>query len=785
MLPELRRRLELGENRPIWEQLQAIARTPYDFSPKPDQEIRYDEKLLDTVRIKAFYYLITGDKVVGREAVSLIVNYLGRVDYGIAQDISREIGEGLYTAALVYDWCYALLSTEERRNIIERAYYFAAEMEIGWPPFKEPALYGHANESQISRDLLAFAIAVYDEDPLPYRYIAYCLLEVSAPAKNFLYRSGRHDQGTSYGNYRFCWDLHGALLFRRMNGHELFTADAGRVPYRWIYLRTPDGKLFKEGDDFYTTGDYPGNYLMNLLAAALYPDSTIKAEFNRIDDHAAVDRVFFLLINDPELKAEDRRAELPLSCYFPSPLGAMVARTGWNFGLNSDDVIVSMLGAGYYYRNHQHLDAGSFQIYFRGPLLSDLGLYRGYGNPFDWNFHKSTVSHTAMLIRDPDQKKSPMGYRFSANSGTQESPDLIPAPSLGAQLNGDFYRNGDIAAHGFGPNALKPEYTFLQVDLALSYRTRVDGYLRTMVFLNLGLPGTPAAMLVHDALNLKAERMEPIFQLTSPVRPEADGNTLTFVNRAYGRTAKLTAETLLPRRIQTELLSGREVYTIDGKKYLPGAFYDFANAGTRALITAASGENKNRFLQMLQIQDGTAAPLPVKWSENDGRISVRIADRQIELSADGNVAADRVEFEVTGDTARVLLLNLAPGSWVLTGNGRNDAITIDAASKSAFAVLAPGKYLLTPATATIAATATPPRNALYVDDVRIPAGITREKDTLLLPFRAVLKARNGPRNGRSPDLSIGRYAGNAAGRFRRRRRRRVRMDASGGRPPHR
>ncbi|MGE4565731.1 MAG: hypothetical protein AB7F32_12725, partial [Victivallaceae bacterium] len=157
MLPELRRKLDLAENRPVWEAVKAVALKPYALNPDPAAEIRYDENLLDAARCKAFYYLITSDKKVGDEAIALITNYLGRVDYGVAQDISREIGEGLFTASLVYDWCYPLMSAEAKKLIIEKLYYFAAEMEIGWPPFKEPALYGHANESQLSRDLLSIA----------------------------------------------------------------------------------------------------------------------------------------------------------------------------------------------------------------------------------------------------------------------------------------------------------------------------------------------------------------------------------------------------------------------------------------------------------------------------------------------------------------------------------------------------------------------------------------------------------------------------------------------------
>jgi heparin/heparan-sulfate lyase len=738
LLPELRRKLTLGENLPVWEKVKATALAPYAFNPAPKQEVKYDEQLLQAVRCKAFYHLVTGDRASGLEAIALARRYMESVDFGLAQDISREIGESIFTSALVYDWCYQLLADADKKSFIDRFFYFAEEMEIGWPPFLEPVVYGHANESQISRDLLSMAIAVYDENQLPYNYCAYALLEIAAPAKNFLYASGRHDQGTAYGNYRFAWDLHGALLFKRMSGHDLFDpAAAAQVPYRWIYLRTPDGKLFREGDDFFN-GEYPGNFLMNLVAAGLYGDPMLKEEFRRIDASFTVDPVFFLLINDPTLRAADRRAELPLTRFYPSPLGAMVARTGWNFGLAADDVVVSMLGAGYYYRNHQHLDAGSFQIYYRGLLLADLGLYRGYGNPFDWNFHKSTVSHTAMLIRDPERKSYPMGPRFSANSGTQETPHYIPPASLNEQLDGDTFRNGDVTARGFGPDAMTPEYAFMTVDLAKSYRTRADRYGRTMIFLNLGRADTPAAMIVYDEMKLKADRIEPIFQLTSPVRPTVKDQTLTFVNAPYGRSGKLFVETLLPRRTECKLLSGRDVFIVDGKSFAPGAFNDFSKAGTRAMITALPGEERTRFLHVLQIQDGAAAPLPVAWSENAGRVDVRIADRLVNFAKAG-MAADAVGGRIENNATRTLFLDLRPGDWVLTQSSRNTAFRVDADAGSFFAVLDAGDYHLIRAGATVAAAPEP--SAIWLDGVAVPARPERKGELLLLPFKALLDGK--------------------------------------------
>ena len=52
------------------------------------------------------------------------------------------------------------------------------------------------------------------------------------------------------------------------------------------------------------------------------------------------------------------------------PYGWMIARTGWD----DESVIAEMKVNVYNFNNHQHLDAGAFQIYYKGPLAIDSGL---------------------------------------------------------------------------------------------------------------------------------------------------------------------------------------------------------------------------------------------------------------------------------------------------------------------------------------------------------------------------------------------------------------------------
>jgi heparin/heparan-sulfate lyase len=66
-------------------------------------------------------------------------------------------------------------------------------------------------------------------------------------------------------------------------------------------------------------------------------------------------------------------ATLPMTKYFPDPAGLMIARTGWTDAMQADagDVVATMKLGGDWFGNHEHYDAGHFQIYYKGGLAID------------------------------------------------------------------------------------------------------------------------------------------------------------------------------------------------------------------------------------------------------------------------------------------------------------------------------------------------------------------------------------------------------------------------------
>ena len=177
-LVELKKNITKGDSLPVWNSVRKKAEKPFGFKIVPGQELSYNKELLDAVNAKAFYYLVTGNKKTGLEAVKLIKSYISVATFGNGQDICRKVGEMIFSASLVYDWCYNLIPAEEKTFFRKRMLFYAAELEADWPPFRQYASAGHGNEAQFNRDLFSMALAIYDEDPLPYKYVGIFLLEL-------------------------------------------------------------------------------------------------------------------------------------------------------------------------------------------------------------------------------------------------------------------------------------------------------------------------------------------------------------------------------------------------------------------------------------------------------------------------------------------------------------------------------------------------------------------------------------------------------------------------------
>lgn len=658
-LEKVRANLQKEEHRPLYEKIKAAAsgKTP-DFDP--DWEMVADSKLEEWIANRAFVALMENDRKLARAAADLMGRYLQLVEFGNMMDVTRPIGQTIYTASLVYDWCYDVMTPEERAFYREKMLSFASDMEVGWPPAQQTIVNGHGNESQMCRDLLTMAIAVYDEDPEPYRYLAWQVLENLVPMRTFEYVSPRHNQGTNYGYLRYQSDLYAAWLFERMTGRHVFDDNFFRVIDFWTYMRLPDKEMFPCGDG--AIGPRYWKYpLTTMFAQAGRKSAQLKGEMVRQGSLEAFP-LLALILNDPDLKPDLSFDTLPLTIDFGPVLGGMVARTGWDIAEGSSDVVAEIRGGGYNFANHQHSDAGALQIYYRGWQIVDLGQYRFYGTPYDFGFAKRSVAHSMMLVTDPAEKF----LGDYPNDGGIQLNQQVPVSPRQVRSEPTFQR-GKVLAAAFGPERMKPRYSFFAVDLTGAYSAKIEKYVRSFVFLNFEDEKHPAAIVLFDHVRAAKADFRKELQFNTAATPEVtpDGFITSARNRAgVGRTH---LDLLLPAAADRTMTvkQGRDALTVGGRTYVSPLPEQWQANGCRVLFSPVKAQKTDEFLTVLQPTPDGGAPYPVSFQMQGDRIAVFCGPTVTVLNRTGGWFDKPVEVELPAGRAafQVTVTGLAAGKW--------------------------------------------------------------------------------------------------------------------------
>lgn len=668
-LEMIRSCLLLGENAPYWDIVCRKAVAEYPYHVNQDIEEFFNPELEDLLVTKAFYYLMTKDQKVGKSCVRIAKDYLGVLEYGNVRrgDITRNIGNTIYTAALVYDWCNDLIGRRDKVFLHDRMMDLARIMEIGWPPFKDNIVSGHASEAQVNRDLLAMAISFHDLDRKPYRYVSY-QMEKIIRMRAFEYQSPRHSQGYDYGNYRHGWEMRAAWMLRRMSGRKIFDDNISGLAKYWLYMRLPGGDRFADGDRF-PSREHDRATETLLLDYAYSGDTTLKREFIREGGMKAMEQnpVLFLLLNDPSLNAAKDLSALPHSLDYGDILGGMSSRTGWDLDSSSNDVFSDIRGGGYHFGNHQHSDAGSFQIFHKGRIITNAGVYMAYGTPYDFNYYKRSIAHNTVLVKDPEE---PLEERTRQNDGGSRFNQMTPLSPEDA-LERARFNYGKVVSVSFSPDSAAPCFSFFKADLASAYSNKIREYSRSYCFMDLEEEGVPAAVVVYD--NLKTRKACPSFwKVNTLVKPEytTEGIRLSSYGDTTGHAYIIP---LLPRKdnIVTELSSIRDSSSILGKQFQ--IRYPRIEADAYQVVESLKEESDApQFLNLIQITTGNEPPLPYSCSEKDGWFLITIADRLVCIRKDNDEFDGDISFPSQGNNLKVLVTGLKPGTWTLTGaDGRS------------------------------------------------------------------------------------------------------------------
>ncbi|MBC7887879.1 MAG: hypothetical protein H7Z13_08310, partial [Ferruginibacter sp.] len=142
----------------------------------------------NAIEAKALLYALNNDKALGQEAVTAVLNFFRTVKFDYTKITVREAGRAITTGAMVYDWCYDLISAEEKKYLIARMETLATKMEIEWPHLVQSSIIQHGSEAQLCRDMLSCGIATYDEKPEIYNLVAGRLIAEFIHARAWSYK---------------------------------------------------------------------------------------------------------------------------------------------------------------------------------------------------------------------------------------------------------------------------------------------------------------------------------------------------------------------------------------------------------------------------------------------------------------------------------------------------------------------------------------------------------------------------------------------------------------------
>lgn len=669
----------------------------------------FDSTLLEIIESRAFEYALHGEEEVGRLAVSSMIEFGSTMskDGALYHGYYSYAGEAMHKMAEVYDWCHPLLTAEEKEIFHKMFLILAQGTEMGWPPDDQDLLGGHGGETQLLRDMLAVGIAMYDEYPYIYNNTAGRFFDEAVDFRKFMYNSHFHIEGDHYFQVRYGAEIASTLLLDAIGYPKVFGLEQQYVPYWQIYARRPDGSTLRSGDsmhDSYPTGQYYNSYYEPMfLTANYFKDPYLKREAMRENiglkpstpyANQSLSTVEFLIFNDPDL--EDRSLqELPLSKYFPSPQGGMIARTGWEDGIKSPAVVAEMKMSEFWMPSHAHLDAGSFQIYYKGPLANDTGYYAtnvGTGSNTDnggrtyfgsvhfFNYYRRTIAHNCMLIYDPNEKivsANNYGVTPINDGGQRYYGDTLPATYEEFQDNYEGQiKMAETLAHEYGIDPIEPNYTYLKGDLSYAYSDKISGYERSFMFLNLKNEAHPAAILVFDRVESSSPEFKKTWLLHGTDEPQINGTQSVLTNTREGYNGKLTVDTLLPEKPEITKVGGEgKDFWVNGTNWngLPSA--NGANESTNAWrieVSPSEKKTEDYFLNVLQVSDAlpVSEPLAVSKIEAETHIGAKIADRVVLFGKQKERVSSDISFAFEGDgTFEITVADLQKGIWQVNRNG--------------------------------------------------------------------------------------------------------------------
>ena len=677
---------------------------------------RYDEKTIACIEAKAFAYLLTGRSVYGYEAIYAIKNAMMSYKYitALHMDVYHGPSYLMIIAAEVYDWCYDLLTNDDKTQIINGVYkylmdgsHFTKEdfvlesnypksaeypngvkygMEMKYPPYGMNGVSGHGTGPQFLRDYMTVAVAFADERPDWWDCIGGRYYQEYLPVANYFMQNGWVSQGsTGYGDYKLYCYLWTAWLLETATGENPYVDGASKTAYFMLSQVMPSGKSYETGDGGRNAKGASINFQWMFLHAALYNDTTILANakyystaYKSCDNSAfsTMTRAMqLILVSNCDVAKENRLEGLELISYFSHPAGQMTIRESWR-----DDCAGTFMKIGEMtMANHDNMDTGTFQIYYKGFLACSSGSYNKYGSPAHKYYLQATVSANGLLIYNPNLANTDGGWYSGGQTLRGE------AGTITNWLDSGKYNMGTVTGYAMGYKSDgTAKYGYIAGNITPAYNsTTVDHVGRSMLTVYTENEKFPMVFFVFDNATSDSADYKKTFLLHTVKEPEIDTDNLTAT--VIEGDGKL---------VLTNITAGEKIVKIGGAGYAywvgnendfdsteasgKNCTDDYATSDKADTIwgrieVIAEKEKTTNMLNVMYVTDKeTTETLTPKKIEGDGIVGAVVDKICAVFSTEEERTTESFSFtaEVSG-TIEYYIGGLHAGKWNVTVEGES------------------------------------------------------------------------------------------------------------------
>lgn len=600
----------------------------------------------------ALVYVITGDAQSGREAITkaLATN---------ATDI-----RGVEAVAITYDWCYDLLSDEDKAAFQAKlvpAMEKAVNDRRAWRSFHN-GLYTQGWTAASA------ALALYGDAPAAKAAIDLMMPEWADVNKTFdnVFFDGAWGEGYNYNHHISPSALKFYLALKTAAGVDMTQARyLKQNGYYMIYGAKPNGLIYPGQDnDFPTLGDRDHAGLLEMVVAYGNPYYQDFINTCPVENFAFYDSLKWqdLLWYDSSVQSKPV-ASLPLSRIFRDE-GRVFARSGWGWdatGKRKEDSWISFK-CGPYYGDHAHFDNNAFEIYYKGELAIDSGRYDDdwgiepgsaqYAKSQFFNYYKRSIAHNTILVYDPSEK---MEDGIRNDGGQMELLHIDGKRNVPEDYDQGNYPSGDGRAPGSCDWATNPGrwntgkvlayqandlFTYVCGDATKSYSpAKMGEFVRQFIYLR------PDVVIVFDRVVSKDPSFKKTWLLHSIEEPKIAAGDASF-EFSY-QEGRLVCVPVLPQKRTVKKVGGAgDEFLVNGYHYkcgpqsegnpselhpgeLPGAW--------RIEESPAEPAARDYFLNVIQVTDKgrTDVPVVAAGDKDAAAVTVTLSDGRIVTTSFG------------------------------------------------------------------------------------------------------------------------------------------------------